>query len=390
MEKIWLNGLTTSLDDDKFRIEAEVKGADPLWFELNAEYQHLVDSESVDAFFLLYTWLAMEVGVDLVVNGKVSKRLTNALTGKVKEMFLILCPRLKNIQIDAVNTSEDWSQSSIGNATGFSGGVDSWFTALKNIEGGTPFEGYLYTNTGQHGSHDSLNIFLERSKVAQKICHSLGKPFITINSNIDSLFKERFQQRHSISNLACALLLQRGFSQYSYAAGFTTKDSEVVAHSDMAKIDAFLLPLLSTERMSFLSCGDEAGRIEKLDYISSCERFNNKLYVCTEKIIPVKNCGSCFKCRRTQIALDYLGLKEVLAESFDLQYFNRIKTLSLVGIFASSKINASDLEIVQALGRGTGIKMLHIKIMSRLWFAIKNFLPGSLKWRSMAKSPYLW
>ena len=85
-----------------------------------------------------------------------------------------------------------------------------------------------------------------------------------------------------------------------------------------------------------------------------------------------------------------LELNEVLEESFDLKYFNSIKTLSLVGIVASSKINGSDLEIVQALSRKSGIKMLHIKIMSQLWVAIKKILPGSLRWRSMAKAPYLW
>lgn len=390
MKEIYLKGLKSSLKGSILRVEAEVEGIEPLWFEVDQEYQDLVDLESVDAFFLLYTWLAMEAGFKLVVDGKVSQRMGQALTGKVKDMFLVLCPRLRDIKIRVNNPCETWSQNGLGRATGFSGGVDSWFTALKSIEKGDPFEGYLFTNTGQHGEHNVNEIFVARANVAREISCTLEKPFITVNSNIDNLFKERFQQRHSISNLACALLLQRGFSQYSYAAGFTAKDSAVVPHTDMAVMDAFLLPLLATERMSFISCGDEAGRIEKLDYLSKFKQFSNELYVCIEKSMPVKNCGACFKCRRTQMALYCLGLTDVLAKSFDLEKFNKTKTLSMIGLMASSKTNTSDLEIVEALNRRYGQKIFHIRLMSQIWSFIKKNLPGSLKWRSMAKAPYLW
>jgi len=390
MKDIYLKGLKSSLNGDALRVEAEVEGIEPIWFEVNQECQDLVDLESVDAFFLLYAWLAMEAGSELVVDGKVSQRLAQALTGKVKEMFLNLCPRLKDIKIRVNNPCEDWYQDALGCATGFSGGVDSWFTALKSIEKGNPFQGYLFTNTGQHGEHNVNEIFIARAKVAREISHTLEKPFITVNSNIDHVFTERFQQRHSISNLSCALLLQRGFSEYSYAAGFTVKDSAIVPHTDMAVMDSFLLPLLATERMSFISCGDEAGRIEKLDYLSKFKQFNGQLYVCIEKSMPVRNCGTCFKCRRTQMALYCLGLTEVLAQSFDLEQFNKIKTLSMVGLMASGKTNISDFEVVDALNRQYGKKILHIRLMSQIWSFIKKNLPGSLKWRSMAKAPYLW
>lgn len=390
MKEIHLKGLKSSLEGGVLRVEAEVEGIDTLWFEVGQEYQELVDLESVDAFFLLYTWLAMEAGFELIVDGKVSQRMALVLTGKVKDMFLTLCPRLRDIKIQVNNPCEAWGQSSLGCATGFSGGVDSWFTALKSVDKGDPFEGYLFTNTGQHGEHNIDEVFVARANVAREISRTLEKPFITVNSNIDNLFKERFQQRHSISNLACALLLQRGFSQYSYAAGFTAKDSAVVSHTDMAVMDAFLLPLLATERMSFISCGDEAGRIEKLDYLSTFKQFSNELYVCIEKSMPVKNCGTCFKCRRTQMALYCLGLTDVLAKSFDLEKFNKTKTLSMIGLMASSKTNTSDLEIVEALNRRYGLKIFHIRLMSQIWSFIKKNLPGSLKWRSMAKAPYLW
>ena len=390
MKEIWLKGLNTSLRDKVLRIQANVSGIEPLWFEVSEEYQHLVDVESVDAFFLLYTWLAMEAGYDLRVDGKVSKRLSKAVTDKVKNMFLVLCPRLKNINIYVNNNSVDWSEGAQGHFTGFSGGVDSWFTALKAAENDTPFQGYLFTNTGQHGEHNPQDVFFDRAKAAKEISRTLNKPFITVNSNIDSLFEERYQQRHSISNLACALLFQHGFSQYPYAATFTAKDSAVVPHTDIAIMDTFLLPLLATERMTFASCGDEVGRIEKLNYISKSPKFSGGLYVCIEKDIPVRNCGDCFKCRRTQIALDCLGLTEVLAKSFNLEHFKTIKMRSMIGLIVSSRSSTLDLEISRALDHKYGLKILHVRLLSQFWFVIKKVLPSSLKWRSMAKMPYLW
>ena len=390
MKEICLKGLNTSLRDNVFRVQADVSGIEPLWFEVSEEYRHLIDIESVDAFFLIYTWLAMEAGCDLRVDGKVSERLSKSVTDKVKTMFLVLCPRLKNITICVNNNFSDWSQENLGSFTGFSGGVDSWFTAINAAENNVPFQGYLFTNTGQHGEHNPQDVFCDRAKVAKEISHTLNQPFITVNSNMDCLFDERYQQRHSISNLACALLFQCGFSQYSYAATFAAKDSAVVPHRDIAIIDSFLLPLLSTERMTFVSCGDEAGRIEKLDYISKSQKFSGGLYVCIEKDMPVRNCGRCFKCRRTQIALDYLGLTEVLANSFNLEHFNSIKMLSMVGLMASSRTSTLDLEISRALDNKYGLKILHLRLLSQLWFVIKKVLPPSLKWRSMAKTPYLW
>jgi hypothetical protein len=62
----------------------------------------------------------------------------------------------------------------------------------------------------------------------------------------------------------------------------------------------------------------------------------------------------------------------------------------MIGLMASSKTNTSDLEIVEALNRRYGQKIFHIRLMSQIWSFIKKNLPGSLKWRSMAKAPYLW
>jgi len=390
MKEIRLKGVSHTNVGGKLRIQADVSGAQSLWFELNMEYQHLVDTESADAFFVLYTWLAMEQGCDLIVEGAVSKRLVDSINNKVKTMFLTLCPELNDIQITTIEAKKTWSNTVKAKITGFSGGVDSWYTALKGEASEASFASFLFTNVGQHGTENAQNTFVERSKLAEKIVSPFNKPLINLHSNVDDCFKLQFQQRHTICNVACALLLQAGFSEFFYAAGFTANDSAIREHTDMAILDEFLLPLLSTERMVFLSSGGELGRIEKLEYISSIEKFSGHLYVCTEKGLPVKNCGHCFKCRRTQLALHRLGLTDTLDKSFDIDHFYKIKTASMIGLVASSKANTSDLEIVEALEEKYGLRIIPIKIMSKLWLAIRAVLPESVKWRSMVNRPYLW
>jgi len=390
MKKIVLKGLNTSFSGDILRVEAEISGIEPLWFELDKEYQHLVDTESVDAFFLLYTWLAMEVGCNLVVEGKVSERLSEALVGKVKDLFLVLCPNLKNIDICVNHTSKDWNQDDQCGATGFSGGVDSWYTALEAMKMNCPYSYYLFVNTGQHGKNNVEEVVSQRASVASNALNTVNKPLIVINSNVDSVFRERFQQRDVIGNIACVLLLQQGISSYSYSSSYAPEDSKIIEHYDMSIMDPFLLPALNTERVEFKSIGIGATRIEKLRYISHEKIFSKKIYVCIEKDLPIKNCGQCFKCRRTQLALDSLGEIELIRNNFDLNFFKRIRPASLIGLFASAKKDNLDLEVTDEIVKKYGLKVLHLRVAGSVWSTVRNYIPGGLKWRSMAKAPYLW
>ena len=390
MKEICLKGSSLIKENNCLRIQAEVSGAEPLWFELDAKYQDLVDTASVDAFFILYVWVAMELGVNLRVEGAVSKRLSDSVLNDVKKMFLILCPRLNNIDVTVLK-QESFSSSNINkSATGFSGGVDSWYTALEAIKMNTPYSYYLFANTGQHGKNNVEEVVSQRANVASNALSTVNKPLIVINSNIDDIFRERFQQRDVLGNIACVLLLQQGISSYSYSSSYAPEDSKVIEHYDMSIMDPLLLPALNTERVEFKSIGIGATRIEKLRYISHAKIFSKKIYVCIEKDLPIKNCGQCFKCRRTQLALDSLGEIELIRNNFDLSFFKQIRSASLIGLFASAKKDNLDLEVVDEIVKKYGLKVLHLRVAGSVWSTVRNYIPGGLKWRSMAKAPYLW
>ena len=390
MKEICLKGSFLIKENDRLRIQAEVSDAEPLWFELDAKHQDLVDTASVDAFFILYVWVAMELGINLRVEGAVSKQLSDSVLNDVKKMFLILCPRLKDIDITVLKQESFLSKDINNSATGFSGGVDSWYTALEAIKMNNPYSYYLFANTGQHGKNNVEDVVSQRANVASNALSTVNKPLIVINSNIDDVFKERFQQRDVLGNIACVLLLQQGISRYSYSSSYAPEDSKITEHYDMSIMDPFLLPALSTERVEFKSIGLGATRIEKLRSISHAKIFSKKIYVCIEKDLPIKNCGQCFKCRRTQLALDSLGEIELIKNNFDLNFFKKTRSASLIGLFSSAKKDNLDREVADEIVKKFGLKVLHFRVAGSIWSAVRNYIPSGLKWRSMGRAPYLW
>ena len=390
MEEICLKGCAIRAENNKLIINAIVTGAKSFWFEVDKEYQPMISDDSVDAFFILYVWLAMENNKSLRVEGKVSKQLSKSVVTKVKNMFLTLYPKLNDIEITVLHPESKWDQSTGGNATGFSGGVDSWYTAVNADKIGHPYSYYLFVNTGQHGIINTNEVFKKRAEHAKRIIRTMKKPILIVNTNIDELFEAPFQQRVVIGNLACALILQKGISKYSYSSGYPTSDSVIKEHYDMSIMDPFLLPSLNTERMKFESIGDNLTRMDKLYSISNAENFSKEIYVCVEKNIPIKNCGVCFKCRRTQIVLDILGAYNLLNNSFDLKYFSKIKNLLIIGLFSQKDRNVSDTEVCNQLIDNKGIYVLHLRIIGFIWKCLKKMAPGWLEWRIKEKYPYLY
>jgi len=390
MTEICLKGSTLTQAGQKIRVQAVVEGCASIWFELDKQFQSMIDTESVDAFFILYTWLAMERSLDLRVEGKVSRQLANAVTQDIKKMFLALCPRLHEVNIDVLNSEASWPQSAGASATGFSGGVDSWYTALQAAENGTPYAYYLFANTGQHGKDNIEVVFAQRFAVAESALRTMDKPLIAVDSNIDSIFRERFQQRDVIGNIACALLLQQGITRYDYSSSYAPEDLGVFEHYDMSVLDPYLLPLLNTERIRFFSIGDDAGRIEKLDFISSKELFSNEIYVCIEKAVPIKNCGYCFKCRRTQLALESIDRMALLKNNFDFSFYKKIRFGSMVGLFSSADKSNLDLEIKSALIKKYGLNIFFVRVLSVFWSLAKKLMPEGVRWRVEQKFSYLW
>lgn len=91
---IVLYGTSRKDSSDSIRIVADVTGAKPIWFEVPKEYESYIDTQSSDAFALIYTWIAMEQSKSLIVNSTISAKLSKNLSANIVGIFKSLCPTL--------------------------------------------------------------------------------------------------------------------------------------------------------------------------------------------------------------------------------------------------------------------------------------------------------
>ncbi|MGR5238116.1 hypothetical protein [Vibrio alfacsensis] len=393
---IVLYGTSRIDSSDLIRIAADVTGAKPVWFEVPKKYESYIDTQSSDAFALIYTWIAMEQGKSLIVNSAVSEKLSKNLSDNIVGIFKSLCPTLSaNLTLTFNELTRTTSQELNHKSTGFSGGIDSLYTVYKNkpIE---PYSTLLFTNTGQHGNKRTREIFVSRANVAKSCLNDELIPFITVNTNLDTIFENNFIQTHTLRNASCALFLQNGISKFGYSAGLLDSiDKEnIKPNNDMASIDSFILPLFSTERLSFYGEGGDKDRNQKLIKVVSDPNFSEKIYVCTEKLLPTDNCCYCFKCRRTMVALDALGYKDVLNNNFHSFYGKRIRIRirirMILALLVNAKTKVADRETAMLCYNNMGVKKYPVNIVVSILALLKSKMPESIAWRVRNKYPYLW
>ncbi|WP_434362055.1 hypothetical protein NF212_17960 [Parasalinivibrio latis] len=370
-------------------VSVDILGANTFVFQLPEEVEGFIDTESVDAFLLLYIWHAMELGVPLTVDAPVSKALTENIAG-LQDVFAGLCPSLKIVKITCNNPQSSWNRRDTLKSTGFSGGVDSWFTLCSAIQKNSRFDCLLFSNTGQHGVHRVGEVFESRYKTALEVMSTVSTPLIKVDTNIDEVLLNNFMQTHSIRNLACALMLQGGIGSYLYSSAYDFIPERISPNRDMATVEFFLFPLIKTERMAAKTAGLGLSRTGKLVYLAKRPEFNGKLYVCTEKRIPARNCGTCFKCRRTLLLLSYLGLESIIDASFDSPAFKRRKRAMELGVLVAAQTSVPEHEVADIIYRDWGVRAVFIKPVIAVLAAIKAYLPKALEWRIKNRYPYLW
>ena len=215
-------------------------------------------------------------------------------------------------------------------ATGVSGGVDSFYTLLKNkgenIPGFNITHGVYLEYKTEASSVDELPLKLH--ELAENICNELGVVFVNISSNI---VKEVYRIAHEaiITPMFTSYIfaLQKLFSIYYFSSGHPYSSFKICSHSSELH-NLLYMHLLSSDNLSFYSTGSEALRHEKTEFISNFELPRHYLNVCRNPYIEngvLKNCSKCSKCTRTMIDLYLFGKLDLFRDIFDVDKFNRNK-----------------------------------------------------------------
>jgi hypothetical protein len=286
-------------------------------FEVYFDYQFreatLLDARA-DAFAAALLLPCMRAGESLEVIPPVSPLLSFSLP-RIRDIFHAWWPQLSRIEILTTPGPVLSDPTQKHAATLFSGGVDSFYSLLKHRRSPGTLPELLTHIVYMRGVETRLELsdgLDETALWVQRIAQTTGVEVITGESNIrtslqgprGNLHWERHY--HGSALAAVGLGLSRHLAYVCIPSAFSY--NHLIAHGSTPLVDE----MYSTERLRLLHDGAEVTRPEKVARILDWDRdlVLGHLRVCIMNRGGAFNCGKCYKCVRTAIALRVLGVWE--------------------------------------------------------------------------------
>ncbi|MBQ3213404.1 MAG: hypothetical protein IJB10_00075 [Clostridia bacterium] len=301
-----------------------------IYYEVEKKYKDFLTTEVSDSFLVALFLYAMEHKTDIECKGKISEHLYYQLTNFLMPAICKNIKKYNHINIKCETTNIEFNGKF--NATGVSGGVDSFYTILKNLEHDKNSDLRLthltFFNAGASGSYGgerARNLFERRSKKFREIAEELKCDFVTVDSNINEFLMQDHESTHTFRTLSIPLALQKGFKIYYFSSTVEYADFKFMEF-DSSFYDLLILPNLSTQNIKFVLVGAEGTRQDKIDYISKHKITYKHLNVC---LLPadktVANCNQCLKCKRTMLNIYLAGKMDEYSKAFDFELFKKNK-----------------------------------------------------------------
>jgi len=297
------------------RICIDSKGAEypnDLWYSFPTNYIEYIETNA-DAFAAAVLPLAMALGEDLIVRGKLSARLLFGL-GECQRILHCWAPdRLKIVEIVCDSVAErDAGQTPKAVGLSFSGGVDSYFSLKQHLRDVEQVNNYAIThcnyvyglerwsNPGDMGGYENLK------QTYNKVMGKIGIELIMSRTNMRDFLdtiKGWYLYWYSLGAALStpALLLNRLFSKYYIASSFEYTETFVYGSHPM--LDHYF----STETLQIIHDGASYSRFDKTEALSDWPIVYDSLHVCWRYPASMKNCCECEKCRRTILHLEIIG-----------------------------------------------------------------------------------
>jgi len=283
---------------------------------------------------LLYP--AMAAGVSLKIDASVSSLLLHNLNHDIQSLLCTFNPNLTKIKVIAQPLDVTPTERPLV-ATGFSAGVDSFYTLAKfsapDIPNSLRINCLTTFDVGAMGTANaSANLFKKYSDRLINFSKERGLAAITLRTNLAEFYVSptaSFQMTHIIRNVSAAMFFNDIIGTYLYSSSYPYKDINKDNH-DMSFIEPILLPLLSTETTRFVSAGAGLSRIEKMERVCNLPEAKEMLDVCVaspeKRAHPeFRNCSRCWKCTRAMVTLDVLGKLDEFRAVFDVDMYRSDK-----------------------------------------------------------------
>ena len=139
-----------------------------------------------------------------------------------------------------------------------------------------------------------------------------------------------------------------------HASTYHWSDITLAANSYMARIEPFLLPLLSTSHITLATTGSQHSRIDKTQIVAMMPDTHEFLDVCVSPA-AAGNCSACEKCLRTLLTLEMLGHLDLYERVFDMELYAQKRQGFIESVTASDR--PFNIEIV-AFARQIGYSLI--------------------------------
>lgn len=344
-----------------------------LWYEVSEEYVPYLCSEKSDAFLVNLLLYAMENRYNIICENYVSERLYYQITEYLIPSVSQNIDTYKPISITADLSSEVLSSAhAVGGS--ISGGVDSFYTALKHMnrkEENYNITHYAFFNagaSGMYGGDEARKVFKSRIEWIKQVAEDQGKPIVIVDTNFNEFLHQNHLKTHTFRSLAIPLALQKLYSVYYYSSSVPFTEFAITEYAT-GSYDLLSLNCLNTENIVFYPHGGEVSRLMKLEFISTYPVTYKYLNVCVREDV---NCCKCEKCRRTMAGLYLLGKLNKYSNVFDLKTFNADKR-KIIYEAIKRKEEHDWKDIYKAFKETHEINVVTIA-MSKAYFKLKKIL----------------
>ena len=264
-----------------------------LWFKVD---DSLVNYDALqDVCFSSVIIPAMAIGGTLEVEAPVSKKLLRN-SSTIQSILNKWYPKLHIVDIQATEIQRDEASTALKTGQFFSGGVDSFYTLLKNLREVDD----LFFVSGFDVFLKEREVLEDSLRTVKSAAQKFNKNLIEIQTNLHDFSKEFTlwpNHYHGSAMAAMAMLVSNQYSNFLFASSHSYAD--MFPWGSHPLLDR----LWSTEYLEIAHDGCEATRVEKTFYISKYPEVLEHLRVgCLE------TCRRTEKCLRTMIALDLAGV----------------------------------------------------------------------------------
>ena len=298
--------------DGSIELKAVLESPDgkrePLWYRVPEQYGPDL-SEDADPFVLALVLRMAKFGCPVQVHGQVSPSLLRNLEEHLSAWSIWRPGTYTQIGVSAeVERERQVSTGPVEAACGFSGGVDSSFTAYRHARGVTTrYPEPLTAGVMVHGFDIPLDETgaYENALVKVRVqLDSLGVETIPLATNFRAL-DVHWSDTFGPAVASTMMILGRRFRRGLIAGGVGYGAYRVLVEGSNPMTD----PLLSSDAFQTVNDGAAFSRADKIKVLTAWSEAMEHLRVCWAGEIKDRNCCRCEKCIRNILTFRALGLE---------------------------------------------------------------------------------